>query len=201
MKDAATIATPRLRIEPFAPHHLTEQYVAWLNDAETMRFSENRFRRHTRESCRDYVASFADGPNYLWALVASEPPGHIGNMNAYVDERNGVADVGILIGERTCTGRGYATEAWLGVCDYLLRVRKLRKVTAGALAVNTAMVKVMQRLGMSDDGRRTRHHMWEGQEIDVVHGALFRDRWLSRYPDGPFAGDHARLPQPYTDEG
>jgi [ribosomal protein S5]-alanine N-acetyltransferase len=187
MSDDTTILTPRLRIEPFTERHLTERYVGWLNDAGTMRFSENRFRRHTLQSCREYVASFAGSPNFLWAVVATDESfGHIGNMNAYVDDRHGLADVGILIGERSCAGRGYATEAWVGVCDYLLRVKAFRKVTAGALAVNTPMLRVMERAGMADDGRRVRQHVWEDQDVDVVHGALFRDDWIARYPSGPF---------------
>ena len=41
MNGDSSILTPRLRIEPFSASHLTERYVGWLNDAETMRFSES----------------------------------------------------------------------------------------------------------------------------------------------------------------
>jgi len=52
-------------------------------------------------------------------------------------------------------------------------VAKLRKVTGGTLATNLGMVKVMQKAGMVDDGRRRRQYWWEGQAVDVVHMALF----------------------------
>src|SRR6059058_2556121 len=115
------LETDRLTIVPFGAEHLTERYVGWLNDPEVVRYSEQRHRSHTLESCRAYAASFRDGPNHLWAIVARDPTlGHVGNINAYVDVPNGVADVGILVGERGVWGRGYGLEAWRAVSDWLL---------------------------------------------------------------------------------
>jgi RimJ/RimL family protein N-acetyltransferase len=51
----------------------------------------------------------------------------------------------------------------------------IRKVTAGTLAVNTAMLGVMRRAGMVEDGRRRHHCLFEGRAVDVVYAALFRD--------------------------
>jgi RimJ/RimL family protein N-acetyltransferase len=183
------IETPRLRIEPYSAARLTERYVRWLNDPLLMRYSEHRHRSHTIESCRDYMRSFEGTPNYFWAVVAhDENLGHIGNMNAYVDTLHSVADVGILIAEASARGQGFATEAWLGGCDYLLRVAGIRKVTAGTIEPNAAMLKVMERSGMAEDGRRIRHYLWNGQEVDIIYAALFRTDWLQNYPEGPFAG-------------
>jgi ribosomal-protein-alanine N-acetyltransferase len=184
MATSPVLRTARLLIEPFAPHHLTERYVGWLGDPEIVKYSEQRTRVHTLESCRAYAATFAGTPHFFWALV-SQADGHIGNMNAYLD-RHGVADVGILIGERSAHGRGHATEAWLAVCDYLLRESGVRKVTAGALAVNAPMLRLMERAGMTSDGRRVRQQLWNGQEVDVVHAASFREDWLARHPQPPW---------------
>ncbi len=183
---SATIHTPRLKIEPFSEVHLSARYVGWLNNPQTMQFSENRHRRHTLEGCRDYWRSFDGTPNFFWAITTSSL-GHIGNLNAYVDERHGTADVGILIGEAAAAGKGFGTEAWLGACDHLLRVAGLRKVTGGTIAPNIAMVKIMEHTGMVPDGCRVGQYLWNDQPVDVVHYAFFRDAWLTKYPQGPFA--------------
>jgi RimJ/RimL family protein N-acetyltransferase len=186
MGSSPLLETPRLRLEPFAPErHLTPRYVGWLNDSLTTRYSEQRLATHTLESCRTYAASFEATPHHFWAIVARDPyVGHVGNIVAYLDERHGVADVGILVGEPSVRGRGHATEAWIAVCDHLLRSAGLRKVTAGTLSVNTPMVNLMKRVGMVDDGRRVRQQMWNGTEVDIVHAALFRASWLERFPGG-----------------
>src|SRR6185436_19791092 len=113
--------TKRLQVEPFSvERHLSDRYVSWLNDPEVTRFSEQRRRTHTRESCRQYAASFEGTPNHFWAVVARDPLiGHLGNLNAYVNAEHQTADVGILIGERPAQGKGFATEAWSAVCDFL----------------------------------------------------------------------------------
>ena len=141
MAASRVLETRRLRLEPFSESRLTDRYVGWLNDPEVVRFSEQRHRTHTLQSCRDYLASFAGTPHYFWAVVACDVAlGHIGNVNAYVDPTNRVADVGILIGERRVWGAGYGSEAWQAVCGFLLDELELRKVTAGTLATNAVDV-------------------------------------------------------------
>ncbi len=169
------LACERLRLVPFAEQHLSERYVGWLNDAEVVRYSEQRHRRHSPESCRAYWRSFEDTPNLFWAIVARDPGlGHIGNLSVYVDEPNLVADVTILIGEKRAWNRGLGSEAWSAVCDYLLAAGGMRKVSAGTLAENAGMLGIMRRAGMVEDGRRIRHYLLEDREVDVVHLALFR---------------------------
>ena len=179
MAFAPTLESARLRLVGFGPQHLTVRYVAWLNDREVVRYSEQRFRRHTMESCAAYVRSFGNTPHYLWAIEAHTPPlGHIGNLNAFVDERNRGADLGILIGEKGAWRQGLGREAWTAACAFLLRGARMRKVTAGTLASNAAMVAIMRAAGMAEDGRRVRHVVFEGKEVDVVHAALFREDFV-----------------------
>jgi len=149
-----------------------------LNDKTLMRFSEQRHRTHTLESGRAYWRSFEGTPHYFWALEAQDASlGHIGNLNAYVDMNNQVADLGILLGEPAARGRGLALEAWVNACAFLIEQVGIRKVTAGMLAVNTPMLQLARRAGMVRDGRRRRQYLWEGQEVDIVHTAVFARDW------------------------
>jgi len=117
MTGPVVLETPRLRLAPFAEEHLSERYVSWLNDPEAVRFSEQRHRRHSLESCRAYVRSFTGSPSRLWAVLTRQGE-HVGNVTAAVDEANSLAELGILLGERTCWGQGLATEAWTAVADH-----------------------------------------------------------------------------------
>jgi len=178
MARSPDIRTSRLLITPFCERHLTPRYVGWLNDSEVMRYSEQRHRKHDLESCRSYQESFEGTPNYFWAIEEMENGlGHIGNINAYVSEKNLLADIGILIGAKEAQNKRYGREAWTGVCNYLFKHLHLRKVTAGTLSVNVPMQKLMDRVGMINDGVRKRHYLFEGQEVDVVHMALFKEQW------------------------
>ena len=49
----------KVALRPFGAADVTDAYVGWLNDPEVTRFSNQRFRTHTRGSCEEYLASFA----------------------------------------------------------------------------------------------------------------------------------------------
>jgi len=163
----------KCRLEPFAERHLTARYVGWLNDPAVVRHSEQRHRRHDLASCRGYAASFEGSPHYFWAIV-TEDLGHIGNINAYVDTANRVADVGILVGERASWGKGFGADAWRTACRHLLLDLELRKVTAGTMANNHGMLALMNKSGMREEGRRRRQALWEGTEVDMVEAGVLR---------------------------
>ncbi len=185
MADFPTLETRRLRIVPFAEEHLTSRYVGWLNDPDVVRYSEQRHRRHTLESCGDFWRSFAGTSNCFWAVIDREGGlGHIGNLTAYVDAHNLVADVGILLGAKEAWGRGHGTEAWLAACAYLFGECAMRKVTAGTLSVNEGMLRIIRKTGMADDGRRVRQCLCGGREVDMVQAAFFREDWLRTHGRG-----------------
>ncbi len=166
------IDTARLRIIPFSEEYLTQDYVGWLNDPEVVRYSEQRFKAHTIESCREYMCSFEGTPNYFWAVVERQQGlGHIGNMNAYLNETRTVADVGILIGEKKAWRQGYGLEAWDGVCRWLF-ASGVRKITAGALSENAGMVDLMRRAGMVDE--TPMQSPPGGRSSGIVRMALYR---------------------------
>ncbi|HEX9703090.1 MAG TPA: GNAT family N-acetyltransferase [Rhodospirillales bacterium] len=176
MAAAPTLETNRLKLVSFAEGHLTKRYIGWLNDPEVVRYSEQRHRTHTADSCRRFVATFADGPSHLWAIVAKDAGlGHIGNVNSAVDAPNRTADVAILIGEKKAWGRGFGAEAWIAVVDFLLGPGAMRKVTAGAMAENTAMLAIMKKAGMAAEGRRRDQFLLDGRPVDMVMMARFAD--------------------------
>ena len=73
MSKSAAIITERLRIIPYSEEFLTERYIGWLNDPDVMRYSEGRFGKHTAASCKKYIKSSENSPNYLWAVVENNP--------------------------------------------------------------------------------------------------------------------------------
>lgn len=175
MAETPIINTDRLSIVPFTEKYLKARYVAWLNDPEVVRFSEQRHHHHTLASCRHYWQSFIDTPNLFWAIVVPDSSlGHIGNINAYVDEKNSLADIGIIIGEKAVWRKGYGLEAWQAVCGYLLDDAGIRKVTAGAMALNEGILQIMKKSGMVPDGRRVGHYILNAVEVDVIFTAVFK---------------------------
>lgn len=174
MAESAILTAERLELRPFNDVFLTERYVGWLNDSQTVRYSEQRHRCHTLDTCRTYARSLTNSPNYFWAIVARDPSlGHIGNITATVDVPNCVADLAILVGASEARGHGYGFEAWQRACRFLLEDAGLRKVAAGTMEINEPMLKIMHASGMIEEGRRRGQFLVDGKAIDAVLMALF----------------------------
>lgn len=156
-----------LDIIPFSKEHLTENYVSWLNDPEITKYSEQRHYVHTLKSCLDYVLS----REHLYAIEVDRK--HIGNIDIDFDENNKTADIAILLGE--CHNMGYGSHAFSLAIEESFRLGA-RKVTCGTLSNNIPMQRIAESEGMVEDGRRSRHYLCQGEEVDLIYYALFADR-------------------------
>lgn len=174
---------------PFGPAHLTGRYLAWLNDPETVRFSEQRHHVHTAESCRQYLLQQSTPPHQLWAIEETALGlGHVGNVSVTVDQANRAAELAILIGEKECRGRGLGRRVWAAALQACFRDLDLRLVTAGTMEVNQAMLRVFDATGMRQDGVLPGRFLWEGKEVALVAVSLRREEWFSRHGESGGTG-------------
>jgi RimJ/RimL family protein N-acetyltransferase len=145
------------------------QIVGWLNDPETMRYSEQRHRKHHVDFQKLHVQMMHEPNKYMEIHYGNAL---IGTISAHVDEYNSVANVGILIGERKVWGKGYGTEAWKAFCDHLLG-NGIRKIEAGCMGINFGMLHVFRKTGMHEEGRRSGRFVVGNDLVDEIQYARF----------------------------
>lgn len=167
------VSNELVRLIPFGIQHLNDRYVAWLNDPQVVRYSEQRHRVHTLETCSQYFKSQTNSVNYFLAIESkNEALGHVGNIGISVDLKNKIADVSIIVGEKKAWGTGTGTSAWNLATNTLLNDLKFRLITAGTMEINEPMVKLMKRSGMQIDGIIPGRFLWEGQEVGLVLSSM-----------------------------
>jgi ribosomal-protein-alanine N-acetyltransferase len=168
----------RVRLRPMRPADITPLHVGWLNDPTVVRYSNQRFVRHTRYTSRSYLGRFeGSGDLYLSVrLLESDRP--IGTLTAYRQLHHGTADIGILMGERAVWGQGLGGEAFKLLADWLAQQPGMRKLTCGTLSVNTGMLKIAERAGFAREAVRVAQELVDGQPADIVYFARFT-------PDAP----------------
>lgn len=166
------LTTAKVRLRPFTAEDINAAYLDWLNDPETMRWSNQRFSRHDLDSCAAYLESFTGTSNLFLSVRELGKDRAIGTMTAYRNLNHRTADMGILIGDRSVWGRGYGQDAWNALLEWLL-TDGVRKVTCGTLALNKPMIRIAERAGMSLDGVRREQELLDGQAVDLVHFARF----------------------------
>ena len=169
-----SLAGKQTLLRPFSAGDISAEYVGWLADSEVVRFSNQRFRTHTQESALAYLNSFAGSDNLFLGIRLAEGQRLIGTITAYRSQSHQTADMGLLIGDRICWGRGIGLDAWSTLMDYLLNVCRLRKVTGGTLRSNVGMVRIMERSGMELEAVRAKQELVDQVAQDALYYAKFR---------------------------
>ena len=151
----------------FCDHHITSEYISWLNDEEIVKHSNQRFFKHDAHSSATYLSSFTNTSNLFLAVINQSSNKMIGTMTAYIDENHNTADLGILIGEKSTWGNGFGFYSWSLLLEWLLEHQKIRKVTAGTNSENIGMLKIFQKSNMSHECTRKAQELINGKETDI----------------------------------
>jgi RimJ/RimL family protein N-acetyltransferase len=160
-------------LKPFLVADINDAYIGWLNDKNVMKFSNQRFFVHSMESCLRYQASFEGTDNLFMGIFRLSDDKLIGTLTAYVASNHGTVDVGIMIGDYSVWGMGYGLDAWITMTNWLLARKDIRKLTAGTLACNSGMIKLMERSGMVLEAIRKSQEIVEKCPVDMLYYAKF----------------------------
>jgi RimJ/RimL family protein N-acetyltransferase len=101
---------------------------------------------------------------------------HVGNIKiGKIDSFHMHAEVGIMIGEKGCWGKGYGTEAIGLVLKYAFNELCLNKLTAGMYSENVGAFKSFVNNGFRKVGVFRKHVLFKGRYIDMI--AVERSRF------------------------
>ncbi len=149
---------------------VNENYYRWMNDSSVNDYLESRFYPHSLKTLEDYVLSkLGDEQNVFFAIVLKGDNRHIGNIKlGPINAIHRFADIGIIIGETDCWGKGYGTEAILLMVDYAFNKLNLHKLTAGCYVNNKGSIKAFKKAGFLQEGIRKSQYYCKGKYVDDV---------------------------------
>ena len=163
----------KVTLQRFTELDINSAYLRWLNDSRVVRFSNQRFRKHDNASSLAYLYSFS-GTDNIFVLARKKDTGQpLGTLTVYIATPHGTADIGIMIGEASAWGQGIGQDAWNTLIEWVAKQPGIRKITAGALAGNLGMVRIMSRSGMQLEAVRRAQEIVEGQPQDILYYARF----------------------------
>ena len=162
-------------LKSFAASDITSEYVGWLNDPDVVKYSNQRFYQHTPASCEKYFASFVGTDNLFLKIERKIDGLFLGTMTAYISKPHQTVDIGVMVGRRSVWGAGIGLDAWNTLIEWFFRQESIRKVTAGTLQSNAAMIKLMMRSGFILEAVRPKQELLDGIPQDVLYYGRFRD--------------------------
>lgn len=170
-----SVETKRLILETLTLGNMSPDYFKWLRDPEVVRYLEVRHMDQSCERIQDYVQDMlASADNLMLGMFLKKPKRHIGNIKlGPVNWRYRRADVGLVIGDKDCWGKGYASEAIDGVCHIAFNILTLRRVEAGVYASNKGSIKSFLNADFTREGILKGQWILDGQPEDhIILGRL-----------------------------
>ncbi len=157
------------------------KFVEWLNDPEVRRFIsmnlpisqaneegwfENTLKRPPEE--QPFAIEIKDGEG--WRLV--------GNCGFFdIDRRIHSAEVGILIGDKSCWNKGYGTEVMRLLLEFGFGTMNLNRIYLRVDAANKGGIRAYEKAGFVHEGRFRQGTYREGRYEDMLFMSALRSEW------------------------
>jgi ribosomal-protein-alanine N-acetyltransferase len=184
MTQQPVLRTARLTLRPFtnadapAVERLAGAYEVALN---TLLIPHPYPEGAAVEWIARHDRDFTENRIHHFALDAD---GELVGAMGLVMKGDGIAEIGYWIGVPYWK-RGYATEAAAAVVRYGFEECGMQRIFACHFSRNPASGRVLQKLGMQQEGTLRRHLVKWGERIDLTFYGILREEWeaLSKATD------------------
>lgn len=162
------LETDRLLLKPLTLLHLSKEYVNWLNDIEIYSYLETG-GNYTHEKLKEFLTEQEKQKILFWAIHLKDSGKHIGNIK--IDPLNKTQDsgeYGILMGDKTEWGKGYAKEASKVVINYCFEELGFSQITLGVIDKNINALKLYEKLGFKVDKVIVDFGVYQNQSCNAI---------------------------------
>lgn len=165
--------TPNLNnvyLKPLSPELLEEKYLSWMNDPEIVQFTESRWKSYTMDDLVNYVKGINNSKyDFMYGIYLNENNKYIGNIKiGNINPHHGFAELGIILGDKSEWGKGYATVAIKLAIQTAFDELGLNKLTAGAYENNVASIKALTKAGFTLCGVYKNHCQFQDHRVNTV---------------------------------
>jgi [ribosomal protein S5]-alanine N-acetyltransferase len=170
VKSIQPISTQRLVLRPLAAADATQTYAGWMNDPAVNRYLESRYAPLGIADLVQFIdACNRDAATHLFGIFLRAGDAHIGNIKlGPVNARHRLGDIGLVIGEASCWGKGYAREAIAALTGLAHGVLNVNKVTASCYGSNVGSKRAFLAAGFVVEGVRPAHFWSDDHWEDCV---------------------------------
>jgi RimJ/RimL family protein N-acetyltransferase len=182
--ELAGLRGDRVRLVPSEPEQHLDNAIRWFNDPEITNLLD-QFSGVTRSQSAAFFERMAaqKDTDLHWALL-SENDRHIGFVGLHqIDWRSRSADGGLVIGERSFWGVGYASDAVRTRNRFAFEQLGLHRIAGHTL--NPAMARVYEKCGYHHEGTARKLRWRNGRWLDAQRYAILEEDYFLSEKDRP----------------
>lgn len=170
---APFLESERLYYKPLSLEYASDEYLSWLNDPEVSLYLESA-GNYTKEKLISFLQEVEKKEILFWAIHIKATEKHIGNIKIDpYNKKHNVAEYGIMMGDKSEWGKGYARETSETIIKYCFANLNLRKMTLGVVTENIPAVKLYESLGFKNEGIYIKQGLYNDHYCDIYRMALF----------------------------
>ncbi|MBL8700135.1 MAG: GNAT family N-acetyltransferase [Alphaproteobacteria bacterium] len=169
----------RLVLRPLVAADATRDYLAWLNDAEVLRYRAPKALPTTMPQLRAWIASLPGRGDLVLAIRTKRGDRHVGNiaLNTILWVHRS-AELSIMLGAADARGRGYGREAIALLTAHGFASMGLNRIWAES--PNPAFNRAVASLGWRREGLKREALLVDGKLVDVVCWSILAREWKKR---------------------
>lgn len=178
-REQPALTTPRLTLRPFVPDDAfdVERLAGAREIADT---TLNIPHPYPHGGAAQWIAlhgpAWIDCTGVTFAIVANETGKLVGAVGLTIKREFARGELGYWIAKAQW-GRGYATEASEAILDFGFRTLGLHRIQAHHLVRNPASGRVMQKLGMRQEGIERDAVIKWGRHESIVLYSILEPEW------------------------
>jgi aryl-alcohol dehydrogenase-like predicted oxidoreductase len=162
------LETERLKLKLLSIDHLSNTYVSWMNDEEVTRYLETG-GNYTIDLLEIFLKEQEEKNILFWAIHIKDSNKHIGNLKIDpINTKLNSGEFGIMMGDKTEWGKGYAEEASLKVINYCFNELKLSQITLGVIVRNIKAIQLYKKMGFEITETIKNYAVYEGIYYDSI---------------------------------
>lgn len=129
-------------------------YVTWLNDPEVNAHIISFMPINLDDETEWYDRYRQNSSHLNLAIIITESQQHIGSVGLMkINHRNQSAELGIMIGEKSCWGQGYGQEAIQLMVQFGFLDLNLHRIQLRVEADHPAAIQCYRNCGFKEEGR------------------------------------------------
>ena len=179
LKGKRVFLRPLRRQDAFGP------YVEWFNDEVVCAGNGHHRFPYSREEALKYIArAHSTERELILAIERCRDGRHIGNVALKkIDPISRTGELAIVIGDRSCWGKGYSKEAVQLLLRHAFFTLNLNRVHCGTFETNVAMQRLARFLGMKQEGCRRQAVFKNNRYLNLIEYGLLRKEFVRRSGD------------------
>lgn len=191
MPDIPVLETARLRLRPPRESDVP-QIVPLAGDREIAVHTLTMPHPYSEQDARDWIErcrkNAESGDEVAFVITMRDTEELVGACGIGIDRTHNLGEIGYFIGRRYWN-RGYCHEAVRTMLEWAVGRLEVAKFIARVFAGNEASSRVVEKLGMEQEGLFRKHLVKWGERRDVEQWGMLVDEYRETEIRGELGGD------------